>query len=99
MPLSEARRRSAGLGCRATTFGGLLAGIPSLTSEVAGLLVCGAGFFFGFATEREAGFLGMTDVYLKTSNNSQSCIASGSDSKSSASNSACDDPRVNIDSL
>jgi len=75
MPLSETRRRSAGLGCRATTFGVLLAGIPSVTSDGTDFLVCGAGVFFGFATELEVGFLGMTDVYLNTCRNSQSWIA------------------------
>ena len=72
MEAYETRRRSAGLGCRATTFGALLAAIPSVTSDGTDFLVCGAGVFFGFATEREVGFLGMTDVYLTTSNNSQS---------------------------
>ena len=49
--------------------------MTSVTSEVASFLVCGTSVFFGFATESVVRFLGMTDVYLNTSNNSQSCIA------------------------
>jgi hypothetical protein len=45
-----------------------------VASEVASFLVCGAGVFFGFATESVVRFLGMTDVYLNPSNNSQSGI-------------------------